>query len=97
MMIVPVSLFANTDFQIIRAKNYDYDIALKKEADGSYVALVLQCTHASNPLTFTGDKFNCSLHGSTFNEQGAVIHGPAEHPLKRLTTKISENEIIVLL
>jgi Rieske Fe-S protein len=94
---VPASIFASTDIQIIHADNYEYDIALKKEADGSFLALVLQCTHASNPLTMAGDKFKCSLHGSTFNKQGAVTHGPAEYPLKRLTTKLSKSDIIVIL
>jgi Rieske Fe-S protein len=97
IVTVPVSLFAATNIQIIRANNYLYDIALKKEGDGAYNAFLLECTHASNPLTFTGDKFRCSLHGSTYDQKGNVEHGPAVKSLKHLPVIVSSNEIRITL
>src|SRR6185503_19183128 len=76
-IIVPLSLFAQSDLQIVRAKNYDYDIAVRKEGNNSFVALLLRCTHADNPLTNTGNGFSCSLHGSVFDKDGSVKKGPA--------------------
>ena len=94
---VPVSQFAASDFQIIRPKNYDYDIGLRKEKDGSYAALLLRCTHADNQLTSTGTGFFCDLHGSRFDEEGVVIKGPAEHSLKKFSTEIIFGNIIIHL
>jgi Rieske Fe-S protein len=92
---VPLSLFAEESVQIIRAKELDYDIALRKEKDGYYTALLLRCTHASNSLTYTGGGFICHLHGSTFDEEGSVTRGPAIMPLKTLATQISDETIVI--
>jgi Rieske Fe-S protein len=97
IVTVPVSLFKTSDIHIIRVKNYFYDIALKKNDDGTCVALLLECTHTSNPLTFTGEKFTCSLHGSMFDQSGNVIHGPAAKPLERLQNSVSPEEIRIVL
>ena len=94
---VPVSLFAKTDLQIINAKNNKYDIALRKEKNGSYSALLLRCTHANNPLMKTGTGFTCSLHGSTFNKEGAVTKGPAEQSLTKYATQLVAEQIIISL
>jgi Rieske Fe-S protein len=94
---VPVSLFAKSPIQIIHAKDFKYNIALEKKNDGNYLALLLECTHASTPLNFTGKDFVCPLHGSTFNEQGKVLQGPATLPLKRLEAQTKGNQIIVSL
>jgi Rieske Fe-S protein len=94
---VPFSVFHSGDIQIIHAQDTLYDIALKKEANGGFTAFALLCTHASNPLAFTGDKFICSLHGSKFDQEGKVIHGPATRPLDRLATRLTSDGILISL
>ncbi len=94
---VPVSLFANSDFQLIQPKSLYYNIGLKKEKDGSYTALLLRCTHADNQLTPTGNGFKCTLHGSAFNNEGQVTMGPAERPLQKYPTQIVSDQIIINL
>lgn len=97
IVTVPTSLFTAANIQIIRVDNYLFDIALKKEGDGTYSAFLLECTHASNPLTFTGDKFACSLHGSKYDQRGNVEHGPAVKSLRHLLVIVSANEIRITL
>lgn len=92
---VPISLFTNLDFQLIQPKGLYYNIGLKKEKNGSYTALLLRCTHADNQLTTAGNSFKCSLHGSTFDNEGQVIEGPAVRPLKRYLTQIISDLIII--
>jgi Rieske Fe-S protein len=94
---VPLSLFAENPFHIIRSNNFDYDIALRQEENGTYTALLLRCTHAANQLISKGNSFTCSLHGSTFNKNGIVTRGPAERPLQNLTTQISGTNILISL
>ena len=96
-IIVPLSRFASGDFQIIRPRNLEYDIALRKESSGEYTALLMRCTHADNQLISTGSGFICDLHGSRFNDEGMVIKGPAELPLKKFPTEIIADNIIVNL
>lgn len=94
---VPVSLFTQSDFQIIQPKDLFYNIGLRKEKDGTYTALLLRCTHADNQLVSTGNGFTCNLHGSTFDKEGLVTRGPAERSLKRYPTEIISDQIIIHL
>lgn len=94
---VPVSLFAQTDFQIIQPKDLYYNIGLKKESNGTYTALLLRCTHADNQLVSTGKGYKCNLHGSEFNQEGQVTQGPAEQPLKKYQTEVISDKIIIHL
>jgi Rieske Fe-S protein len=97
MVAVPRSLFNNNNLQIIRVENFTYGIALEKTSNGNFTALLLRCTHASNPLTYTGNGFRCPLHGSKFDLEGDVIRGPAALPLQRLSTEISGDNILIHL
>ena len=92
---VPLLLFAQTSLQIVRSKQLDYDIALRKEQDGAYTAILLRCTHADNELVSTGKGFICNLHGSRFNADGNVTKGPASKSLKKYLTEITENNILI--
>jgi nitrite reductase/ring-hydroxylating ferredoxin subunit len=94
---VPVSLFAQSDFQVIQPKDLYYNIGLRKEKDSTYTALLLRCTHADNQLMPAGNGFTCSLHGSTFNKEGQVTQGPAEQSLKKYQTEIISDQIIIHL
>jgi Rieske Fe-S protein len=94
---VPVSLFSKSNFQIVQPGDFGYNLALTRKPDGSFSALVLRCTHADNPLTATGKAYRCSLHGSTFDLDGDVTHGPAQFALQRLKTELSGDTISVFL
>ena len=83
--------------QIVRAKEYPYSIAVRKETDGNFIALLMRCTHADNPLTNIGNGFNCSLHGSVFDKDGTVKKGPAANPLKNFSTEIISDQLIIQL
>ena len=92
---VPVSLFVNSDFQLVQPKGMYYNIGLKKEKDGTYTALLLRCTHADNQLIPAGNGFKCTLHGSAFDNEGHVTNGPAERPLKKYPVQIESDQIII--
>ena len=95
MIHVPQSLFVDVDTNIIRVAELAFDIGLKRERDGSYIALLLRCTHASNPLTYTGSGYVCSLHGSTFDGEGNVTRSPARSSLQRLPVVVAGSEIAI--
>jgi nitrite reductase/ring-hydroxylating ferredoxin subunit len=94
---VPHSAFARSDYQILRPSGLLFDIGLHRESDGTFRALLLQCTHASTQLTPTGDGYTCPAHGSTFDVEGRVTRGPAQLPLRELPTEQSQDTIIVRL
>jgi Rieske Fe-S protein len=94
---VPLSAFLGSEYQLLRPKNLLFDIALRKNSDGTFRALVLQCTHASSELNAAGEGYTCPLHGSTFDMEGNVTHGPAQQPLRELRTEQTQNTVVVHL
>ncbi|MGH2661542.1 MAG: universal stress protein [Actinomycetota bacterium] len=60
-------------------------LAVFKAEDGALTALNPRCTHMGCTVDWNdGDRtWDCPCHGSRFDVQGRVIHGPARSPLER--------------
>ncbi|CAN5416745.1 hypothetical protein BH10BAC2_BH10BAC2_18150 [soil metagenome] len=95
---MPLNMFDANAVQFVRPKGWYFDIAVQKNADNTYQALLLQCTHQENQLNLLGKNgYQCSLHGSQFDLEGRVRKGPAEKPLERFNTIIESNNLIILV
>ncbi|OLD75981.1 MAG: hypothetical protein AUI33_05200 [Ignavibacteria bacterium 13_1_40CM_2_61_4] len=94
---IPLSLFNESEFQIVRPDRYGYDIGVQRLGDETYQSFALRCTHANNELSYSGNGFVCGLHGSRFDRQGLVTRGPAQQPLRKLPTNISGGNLVILL
>ncbi len=92
---VPRAIFEREDFQLVRAGGLDFDIGVRKQTDGTYLALLLRCTHASNRLATSGNLYTCTLHGSKYDLDGNVVQGPAQDPLRVFPTSLTETHIII--
>jgi len=94
---VPLSSFAQSAIQFVRPQGWYYDIAVRKTDNGTYESLLLQCTHQQNQLVPAGEGYSCNLHGSRFGNDGTVIKGPAENRLKKYSTSIEQDKLVVHL
>jgi len=94
---IPLAEFKESNYKIVRVNNYNYDLAIQKNADNSFLVLVLMCTHAGHPLTKTGDTYYCTLHGSQFTHEGHVTKGPAEKDLLHAPAKTAGNFLLIQL
>ncbi len=63
---------------------------------GKIIAYSLVCTHLGCTLAENGAEFACPCHGSRFDENGAVLEGPAQKPLKNLRVEILEDKTLRL-
>jgi cytochrome b6-f complex iron-sulfur subunit len=63
---------------------------------GEIFAYSLICTHLGCTIMENGTEFNCPCHGSRFDENGAVLAGPAQQPLKNLRVEILEDNTLRL-
>lgn len=60
-------------------------------------ALSAICTHRKCKLDAEGDRsFYCPCHGSTFNPDGEVTHGPARRNLPMLAASVSESGLLLV-
>jgi Rieske Fe-S protein len=94
---VPITAFAQAPILIVRPEGWLYDIAVRKTAMDQYEALLLQCTHQQNQLMVNSNGYKCNLHGSQFNFDGNVVKGPAEGALRKFTTSLDQDRLIVQL
>ena len=94
---IPLALFDKNPLQLVRPKGLYYDIAVEKKENNTWSALLLKCTHQENQLTPKSAGFECSLHGSQFDEEGKVTKGPAEMPLKKYQTSVNQNNLVIHL
>ena len=93
---MPVTMFDQNPLQFVRPKGWYFDIAVQKNADNTYQALLLQCTHQETQLNPMGKGgYRCSLHGSEFDTNGKVRKGPAEKPLEHYYVSVENNNLII--
>ena len=64
--------------------------------DGEIIAYSLVCTHLGCTLAESASGFDCPCHGSQFDENGDVLAGPAQKPLKNLRVEILEDDTLKL-
>lgn len=95
--IIPLALFEENKLQIVRVKKTFYDIAVHQQEDGSYMALLMKCSHMDNQLQATDEGFRCSLHGSEYDAAGVVTKGPAEVSLTKYETIINEGNLLITI
>ncbi len=84
---VPLTKFEASNFLMLRVKDFPFDIGVQKNDDNSFLALVLMCPHADQPLTKAGNGYICTLHGSRFAKNGDLLKGPSTLPLYELPIK----------
>lgn len=94
-VVIPLSLFAENNLQVVSVKGWDYDMAVHQKEDKTFAVFLLKCTHMDNGLQLNQEGFVCSMHGSTYNKEGEVTKGPAEKPLEQYTATIHEDHLII--
>lgn len=80
------------------AGNYTYGGYLTR-VGGRLNALAITCPHlgCSYGLDPNDKRFLCPCHGSIFDLEGKVLHGPAANPLSHLTWRPGDQPDVVLV
>ncbi len=85
----------------LRQFNVGETVLLLINAGGWFYCLAARCTHAGAPLEegrLDGHTLICPWHGSNFRiNDGAVLKGPAERPLKVYPVTVKDGSIFVEL
>ena len=64
--------------------------------ESGFSAISLTCTHLGCTVEQNSDGFICPCHGSHFDENGKLMHGPAAKSLVSLNVEILEDDRLIL-
>lgn len=92
---VPLSSFGDKKTLLLREASMKNDILLVKGETGQVHAFLMRCTHQGGSLHEKADQLACPRHGSKFNLDGAVVHGPAKNPLRQFDTRLDGENLMV--
>ena len=67
---------------------------IARDEDGLYAMSAL-CTHMGCTLTVDGERLPCPCHGSVFDANGQVVHGPARAPLDHYSVTVDGGAVSV--
>lgn len=75
----------------------DAGVVVTQPAEGEFKAFSYTCTHQGCPVSEVSDGgILCPCHGSRFSvEDGSVLDGPAESPLKAKTVSVAGDQVTV--
>ncbi len=68
-----------------------------RQTDQGVEALSSRCTHLGCTVRYepATRRFPCPCHGSVFDLEGQVLHGPAERPLERYPVRVVNGHLYV--
>ena len=77
-------------------EGHDAPVYVLVQGDGRLVALSPICTHLGCTVEIEGARLVCPCHGSTYDRAGAVLQGPAQHPLRRYRTTLADDGVLTI-
>lgn len=86
---------AYRSFIIVRNDALQYPIFVYRFSDDQYSALWMKCSHQGTELNASGDFLQCPAHGSEFDNNGKVRHGPADKDLRAFPIVVSSNDLFI--
>lgn len=73
-------------------------IILARTDENVFTALAAKCTHKGCTIGYDADDklFECPCHGSHYNLDGTVEHGPAPRPLQAFPTRFAGGVVTIV-
>jgi Rieske Fe-S protein len=75
----------------VAAEGSAQPILVFSDDEAGFIALSSECTHLKCTVDLEGERVVCPCHGSTFDRRGQVLVGPAERPLDRYQTRLTNS------
>lgn len=95
----PVSKFPvhEATFVVYTGEGVEDGLYVVRHSQGQPIVFDQHCTHLQCPIQWYSSikEFLCPCHGSIYDENGNVLHGPAPRPLHRHYAKVQSGDLIV--
>jgi Rieske Fe-S protein len=87
---------AYRSFIIVRNDSLQFPVCVYRFNENDYSALWMRCTHQGTELQASGDRLQCTAHGSEFDNKGEVRTGPADRSLRSFpVTVLNNNQLFI--
>jgi Rieske Fe-S protein len=86
---------AYRSYIIVRNDALQYPVCVYRFNDNEYSALWMRCTHQGTEMQVSGDRLQCTAHGSEFDNKGSVKTGPADKSLRSFPVTVSDNQLFI--
>jgi Rieske Fe-S protein len=91
--VVPAGKVLTPVADVGEAKVVD-GILITQPSPGVFKGFVARCTHLGCAVVVKSDGIDCPCHGSKFNLDGTVAHGPATAPLAASPVTVRDGQIV---
>ena len=83
----------------VALKIKDRDLLVIRDAEGSVRVLSAICSHQACVVAYNpaARRIDCPCHGSQYDLDGQVVHGPAPRGLKRYEASLEAERIVITL
>lgn len=82
-------------FIVVRNQALQFPIYVYRFSATEYSALWMQCSHQGAELQASGERLQCSAHGSEFDNKGTVKTGPASRNLRNFPVSVEGNQLFI--
>jgi cytochrome b6-f complex iron-sulfur subunit len=96
-LVVTLDEFGAGPFALVDAPNLPMPIYLYRHADGEFTAVLTRCMHRGCQVDPVGGHLVCPCHGSEYDNAGAVLKGPTQHPLIRFPVEARDGNLYIAL
>ncbi len=101
-LVLPLTAFTDKQgkalpYVVVSNVQLKQPLAVFRNEEGGYRALLMRCTHRGVELNLSGDRLECAAHGSVFDNQGAVLEGPASSPLRTFPVREAGGRLLISL
>jgi nitrite reductase/ring-hydroxylating ferredoxin subunit len=101
-LAVPANAFMDKNgealpYVVVSNAQLKQPVAVFRNDEGGYRGLLMRCTHRGVELNISGERLECTAHGSVFDNKGHVLEGPASSPLRSLPVREVDGRLFISL
>ena len=94
-LVIRRAEFGAGRFVLVDAPGEPLPLYVYRQDDGSFSAVSTRCMHRGCQVEPAAGHLVCPCHGSEYTNDGGVVKGPTQEPLRRFPVFVEGDEIMI--